>query len=63
MNPTYQPKSWLAKQANRFAPALFFIGLVLLWELVCRFGHVPNYILPSPSAIFTAFLTWSFLAG
>ena len=31
MNPTYQPNSWLAQQANRFAPALFFIGLVLLW--------------------------------
>ncbi|MGB0784494.1 MAG: ABC transporter permease [Marinomonas sp.] len=60
MNPTYQPKSWLAEQANRFAPALFFIGLVLLWELVCRFGHVPNYILPSPSAIFTAFFDVEF---
>lgn len=60
MNQTYQPKSWLAHQANRFAPGLFFIGLVLLWELVCRFGNVPNYILPSPSAIFTAFFDVEF---
>ena len=60
MNPTYQPNSWLTQQANRFAPALFFIGLVLLWELICRVGNVPDYILPSPSAIFMAFFDVEF---
>ncbi|RBO81921.1 ABC transporter permease [Marinomonas aquiplantarum] len=60
MNQTSQPKLWLAQQANRFAPALFFIGLVLLWELICRVGKVPNYILPSPSAIITAFFNVEF---
>ncbi|MGO3740497.1 MAG: ABC transporter permease [Marinomonas foliarum] len=60
MNQTYQPKTWLGQQANRFAPGLFFIGLVLLWELICRFGNVPNYILPSPSAIFMAFFDVEF---
>ena len=60
MNPMSQHKPWLAQQANRFAPALFFIGLVILWELVCQFGKVPNYILPSPSAIITAFFNVDF---
>jgi NitT/TauT family transport system permease protein len=60
MNPTYPPKSWLSQQAYRFAPALFFIGLIALWELVCQVGKVPNYILPSPSSIVAAFFNVEF---
>ena len=60
MNQTRPLKSWILHQANRFAPALFFIGLVVLWELVCQFGNVPNYILPSPSAIISAFFDVEF---
>ncbi len=43
------------RQLLRFAPALFFISLVLLWELICRVGQVPTFILPSPSAIVASF--------
>jgi NitT/TauT family transport system permease protein len=60
MNQTHPLKSWILHQANRFAPALFFIGLVILWELVCQLGNVPNYILPSPSAIISAFFDVEF---
>jgi NitT/TauT family transport system permease protein len=60
MNQTHPLKSWIQYQANRFAPALFFIGLVFLWELVCQLGNVPNYILPSPSAIISAFFDVEF---
>ncbi|BFM48665.1 ABC transporter permease [Marinomonas sp. THO17] len=60
MNQKSQPKQWLTQQANRFAPALFFIGLLILWEGICRVGKVPNYILPSPSAIVTAFFQVDF---
>ncbi|WP_432697057.1 ABC transporter permease [Marinobacterium sp. YM272] len=47
--------SLFQRQLLRFAPALFFISLVLLWELICRVGQVPTFILPSPSAIFASF--------
>ncbi|MCZ2720499.1 ABC transporter permease [Marinomonas sp. 15G1-11] len=60
MNQTYPFKFWCKQQVNRFAPGLFFIGLVLLWECICVFGKVPNYILPAPSSIITAFLNVEF---
>jgi NitT/TauT family transport system permease protein len=60
MNQTRPLKSWILHQANRFAPAFFFIGLVILWQLVCQLGNVPNYILPSPSAIISAFFDVEF---
>lgn len=60
MNQTHPLKSSILDQANRFAPALFFISLVGLWELICQLGNVPNYILPSPSAIITAFFDVEF---
>ncbi len=44
----------------RYASAIFFIALVGIWELVCRIGEVPNYILPSPSSIFHAFFDVEF---
>ena len=60
MSQTYQPKSWVGLQAYRFAPVLFFVGLIALWELICQVGKVPNYILPSPSAIIKAFFDVEF---
>ncbi len=55
MNQPYKQPSILVKMANKFAPVLFFVVLIALWELICRVGHVPGYILPSPSAIVEAF--------
>ena len=33
------------------SPWLFFIGLIVLWELVCRVFELPTYVLPAPSEI------------
>jgi len=33
-------------------PVLVFIAVLGLWELIVRAAHVPNYLLPPPSAIF-----------
>lgn len=60
MNQTFPLRSWVLQQADRFAPALFFIGLVLLWEFICVVGEVPNYILPAPSVIVSAFFDVEF---
>jgi len=30
---------------------IFFLLLVAIWEIVCRTGSVPAYILPAPSTI------------
>tara|TARA_R110001583_G_scaffold8952_5_gene42275 strand:+ start:4207 stop:4998 length:792 start_codon:yes stop_codon:yes gene_type:complete len=53
-------KSWLGKQFFHFSPVIFFVGIVVLWELVCQVGEVPNYILPAPSAIMEAFFNVAF---
>lgn len=37
--------------------ALLFFLLVLLWEAGVRLGHVPPYVLPSPSRILLVFFT------
>ncbi|MEI6896334.1 MAG: ABC transporter permease [Psychromonas sp.] len=60
MNQTYPLKSWFREQANRFAPLIFFVSMIILWELVCQLGNVPNYVLPSPSAIVKAFFEVEF---
>ena len=38
----------------------FWLGLVAVWELVCRMWAVPEYILPMPSAIWQAFIEVEF---
>jgi NitT/TauT family transport system permease protein len=40
-----------ARLANRYAPGLAFIGLLVIWELGCRIFEVPTFLLPSPSLI------------
>lgn len=35
-------------------PALLFgIALLVVWEVICRAGHLPTYVLPAPSDIWT----------
>jgi NitT/TauT family transport system permease protein len=38
----------------RFAPALAFIGLILLWEAACRLLAIPTFLLPAPSAVISS---------
>jgi NitT/TauT family transport system permease protein len=43
-------------------PAMTFIIAIALWELVCRLGLVPAYIVPAPSAIGLRLIeTWPLL--
>lgn len=37
-------------------PMAFFVAVVALWELAVRALHVPDFLLPSPSAILNAFI-------
>lgn len=38
--------------------AALSLALLLLWEVGCRWLHVPNFILPAPSRIGQALWTW-----
>ena len=57
------------KLLDRAAPVLTFVGLLVLWEAVCRLFEVPSFLLPSPSAIVTALFNvdlaqwWSHLSA
>lgn len=42
------------------SPWVFFVGLILLWELVCRLFSLPAYVLPAPSTIAEAFFKVGF---
>ena len=42
--------------AETLTPVLFGVGCFALWEGVVQLFHVPLYILPPPSAIFTQFV-------
>ena len=37
-------------------PAATIVGLLLLWEAICRAGLVPSYLLPSPTQVLAAFV-------
>ncbi len=53
--PTIKPKALhLKAQADRFAPWLALLVLLLVWEAACRLLKLPSFVLPSPSAIFAA---------
>lgn len=41
---------------NSAAIAAFYVGLLLLWELICQLGWVAPYVLPAPSAIAQAMI-------
>lgn len=41
----------LTRFADRFAPALAFLGVLLAWEGACRLLAIPIYVLPPPTAI------------
>ena len=49
------PKS---KLINVYSPWIATIGLFVFWELAVRLFHIPEYILPTPSASFAAI--WEF---
>jgi NitT/TauT family transport system permease protein len=40
----------------KYAPALFGLATLLIWEAAVRITGVPSYLIPGPSAIIAAFL-------
>ena len=53
--PTIKPRAQRLKAlADRFAPWLALLVLLLIWEAACRLLKLPSFVLPSPSAIFAA---------
>lgn len=44
------------KVLYRVVPAIFIIVLILAWQMVCEFGLVPNFMLPSPKDIAVTFI-------
>lgn len=49
-------KESVAVRIKNYLPALTLLAVIPVWELICRLGGVPEFILPSPSAILHAFL-------
>ncbi len=43
---------------ERAIPWLVIVGLFLFWELAIFVANVPDFILPAPSAMFSAFWEW-----
>lgn len=54
MTPIKPKALRLEAQADRFAPWLALLVLLLVWEAACRLLKLPSFVLPSPSAIFAA---------
>ena len=44
--------------AEKHAPTLLTIGMLLLWELICRAFNVDPFVLPMPSAIWDALIEY-----
>ncbi len=46
----------LANILNKYISPIFFILILIIWETCGRFGLLPKFILPVPSAIIMAFI-------
>jgi NitT/TauT family transport system permease protein len=47
---------------DRFLPQFVYIAVFALWEIGCRIGNVPDFILPAPSRIIKAGIDFGFAA-
>jgi ABC-type nitrate/sulfonate/bicarbonate transport system permease component len=45
------------KNKNRLYPIIFFITIILIWEIISQIGLLPPYILPAPSSIIISLVT------
>ncbi len=48
---------------NIAEPALFFLALIALWEILVKVVNVPAFILPPPRDLYTSFTTKYFILG
>ncbi len=47
------------RNAERFAPLILLVGLLVLWELGCRLLSVSEFVLPTPSSIAVAMVEFA----
>jgi NitT/TauT family transport system permease protein len=47
------------RNAERFAPLLLLIALLVVWELACRLLSVSEFVLPTPSSIAVALVEFA----
>ena len=48
-----------SRNAERFAPLILLIGILIFWELACRVLSVSEFVLPMPSAIAVALVEFA----
>lgn len=46
-----------AKIGSRYFPFIFFLGILMIWEILSRTGVFPPFILPAPSGIVISLVT------
>ena len=44
---------------NYLIPVLMMIGLLVLWEILCRAFKIPVWLLPSPTRIYASTMKWA----
>jgi NitT/TauT family transport system permease protein len=44
-------------------PVLFFIALLVVWEVLVKFARIPSFILPPPKDLYLAFTAKFFILG
>ncbi len=49
-------KKRLQNITDKFIPVIALAGIIIIWQLVCTFGWVPAFMLPSPVAVIKAFI-------
>jgi NitT/TauT family transport system permease protein len=54
IEPNPVPSRRIAAWLDRLAPALTFVGLIVVWEAAARIFEIPSFLLPAPSAILEA---------
>jgi NitT/TauT family transport system permease protein len=44
-------------------PVVFFIALLVLWEILVKVAHIPAFILPPPKSLYTSLVEKFFILG
>lgn len=61
MSQRYQDMALAAKRRKRLQtllPWLVAIGVLVLWEIVCRAFNIPQFVLPPPSSVAASMVKW-----
>jgi NitT/TauT family transport system permease protein len=53
------PSIWLQIAQNVLPPVMWFLSIVIVWQIVCTLLNVPKYLVPKPSDVLHAAVTKS----